>query len=101
MSYPFGASPSFDDKTIAEQLRAFDAAVADFARARVNADTVGKRIAAGPLPAEEDERQRLADAGQELFIAGETLKAQAMILAAHGVFTEAAKYFSHELAGPY
>jgi len=99
MSYPFGAHAEFERKTVSQQLVAFAAVVADFAEARSQSTVGGDLRPPNWLPTEE-ERQRIADAGQRAFILRETVAAYALILATNGVFTEAAKHFSHEMPGP-
>ncbi|WP_299370498.1 hypothetical protein [uncultured Tateyamaria sp.] len=92
MSMPFGPNADFEHQSLAQKLRRFDEVVALYARARVDAETCGAEIAFDPKQASDDMRQRLADASHDLFIAGETLKAHAMVLAGGGVFQAAAQF---------
>ena len=90
MTHPLITADQFGQLNGAEQLRAFDEVVQTYADARRKSSDIGAEIARSAQPPADDMRQRLADAGQELFIAGETLKAYAMTLRANDLLARSA-----------
>ncbi|MEM7751766.1 MAG: hypothetical protein AAF230_00035 [Pseudomonadota bacterium] len=99
MSVPFGSIEDFTIISDAAQMRAFDEAVAAYAKARVAQDQIGREVAACTAPAPDDMRQRLADAGHELFVCGEKLKAYAMVLAGGDLIRRSADLLEADQAG--
>lgn len=99
MSIPFGLTDFHPDMSRAAQMRAFDEAVTAYAKARSEEFAVGQRIANAASPASDDLRQRLADAGQELFLAGEVLKAYALVLAGGDLIARSASLLEADEAG--
>ena len=107
MSFPFGKATDFATLGMAAQVHAFDEAVKAYATARALSAELGAEMAAVPHPAPEQLRQRLVDASQELFVAGETVKAYAMVLSGNRVFGHCEDLLKDEallaggMAGPY
>lgn len=102
MSVPFGPDDDFANLPVPAQLRTFEETVRRYAKARTDAAKAGAAIAGGEGPPDEAIRQWLTDAGQELFLAGETLKSYAMVLSGNGVFTTCADLADQGgMAGPY
>lgn len=100
MSIPYGLTDFHPDMSRAAQMRAFDQAVADYAAARTRATTVGVEISTlGSVETPADMRQRLVDASQELFTAGEVLKAYALVLAGGGLIARSASLLEADEAG--
>lgn len=107
MSIPFGPSGDIDRMSLAAQLRAFNKVIREYALARSQANDRESNFAKLEGDAAREEHQRLADAAQHLFVAGEKLKAYAMVLAGNGVFVTSAELaddaalVASGMAGPY
>jgi len=90
MSVPFGNPLDMSNLSAAAQLRGFDEVIRAYVVARGKAVTADVEAVGSDDELDDDSLQRLADASQQLFTAGETLKAYAMVLSGNGVFDAAA-----------